>query len=205
MATRARPLLSVRDLKTHFLLDEGVVRPSTGSASTSTPARVFGIVGESGCGKSVTMKSVLRIVETPGKIVRGQILLRRPVGTGRAARRSSTWPSWIRERRGDALDPRRRRSRSSRRSRWRRSARCTPSGTRSSKTIMLHQSDRQEGGARISPSTCCGTWASRCPSSAWTHTPGSSAAGCASAPSSPWPSPATPACSSPTSRPPPST
>ena len=44
-------------------------RRSTASASTSTPARSFGIVGESGCGKSVTMKAVLRIVEPPGRIV----------------------------------------------------------------------------------------------------------------------------------------
>jgi peptide/nickel transport system ATP-binding protein len=39
------------------------------------PSQIFGIVGESGCGKSVTMKSVLRIVEPPGRIVTGQILL----------------------------------------------------------------------------------------------------------------------------------
>ena len=78
------PLLSVRDLKTHFLLDEGVVKAVDGVSFDVEAGQTFGIVGESGCGKSVTIKSVLRIVETPGKIVHGQILLRRPRrdGTG---------------------------------------------------------------------------------------------------------------------------
>src|SRR5512147_2024519 len=78
------PLLSVRDLKTYFLMDEGVVKAVDGVTFDVRAGQTFGIVGESGCGKSVTIKSILRIVEAPGKIVQGQILLRRPRrdGTG---------------------------------------------------------------------------------------------------------------------------
>jgi oligopeptide/dipeptide ABC transporter ATP-binding protein len=69
------PLLSVRDLKTYFFMDEGIVKAVDGVTFDVHAGQVFGIVGESGCGKSVTMKAVLRIVEPPGKIVGGEILL----------------------------------------------------------------------------------------------------------------------------------
>ena len=75
MNTQIQPLLSVRDLKTYFLMDEGVVKAVDGVTFDVNSGQVFGIVGESGCGKSVTMKAVLRIVEPPGKIVHGEILL----------------------------------------------------------------------------------------------------------------------------------
>jgi peptide/nickel transport system ATP-binding protein len=75
MNTPIQPLLSVRDLKTHFMMDEGVVKAVDGVTFDVNSGQVFGIVGESGCGKSVTMKAVLRIVEPPGKIVHGEILL----------------------------------------------------------------------------------------------------------------------------------
>jgi peptide/nickel transport system ATP-binding protein len=74
----AAPILSVRDLKTHFVMDEGVVKAVDGVSFDVQAGQTFGIVGESGCGKSVTIKSILRIVEAPGRIVHGQILLRRP-------------------------------------------------------------------------------------------------------------------------------
>src|SRR5215471_14483157 len=73
-------LLSVRDLKTYFLLDEGTVRAVDGVSYDLRRGRTLGIVGESGCGKSVTAQSILRIVPRPGRIVSGQILFnRRPV------------------------------------------------------------------------------------------------------------------------------
>ena len=72
-------LLSVRDLRVHFALDEGVVRAVDGVSFDVAPGEVVGIVGESGCGKSVAMRAVLRIVEPPGRIVSGEILFR---GTG---------------------------------------------------------------------------------------------------------------------------
>lgn len=77
MSNLTGPLLSVRDLKTHFLMDEGVVKAVDGVSFDVYAGQVFGIVGESGCGKTVTMKSILRIVEQPGKIVHGQMLLSR--------------------------------------------------------------------------------------------------------------------------------
>jgi peptide/nickel transport system ATP-binding protein len=72
------PLVSVRDLKTHFFSDEGVVKAVDGASFDVFAGRTLGIVGESGCGKSVTARSILRIVEDPGRIVGGEILLRDP-------------------------------------------------------------------------------------------------------------------------------
>ncbi|MEW5957619.1 MAG: ABC transporter ATP-binding protein [Chloroflexota bacterium] len=68
------PLLSVRNLKTYFELDEGTVKAVDGASFDVYPGQVVGIVGESGCGKSVAIKSILRIVEKPGRIVEGEIL-----------------------------------------------------------------------------------------------------------------------------------
>jgi peptide/nickel transport system ATP-binding protein len=76
------PILSVRDLKTYFFPDEGTVRAVDGASFDLYPRKTLGIVGESGCGKSVTAKSILRIVERPGRIVGGSILLRRKSGNG---------------------------------------------------------------------------------------------------------------------------
>jgi len=70
-------LLSVRDLKTYFMADEGVVKAVDGASFDVYPGETLGVVGESGCGKSVTARSILRIVEEPGKIVNGRITLRR--------------------------------------------------------------------------------------------------------------------------------
>jgi oligopeptide/dipeptide ABC transporter ATP-binding protein len=70
-------LLEVRDLKTYFLLDEGTVRAVDGVSFEVLRGRTLGIVGESGCGKSVTAQSILRIVPRPGKIVGGEIIYHR--------------------------------------------------------------------------------------------------------------------------------
>jgi peptide/nickel transport system ATP-binding protein len=79
------PLLSVRDLRVSFFLDEGVVRAVDGVSFDVFPGHVLGIVGESGCGKSVAMKAILQLVEPPGRIVSGQILFRqRPPAHGGA-------------------------------------------------------------------------------------------------------------------------
>ena len=64
----AEPILSVRGLKTWFHQDEGIVRAVDGASFDLEPGRTLGIVGESGCGKSVTARSILRIVERPGRI-----------------------------------------------------------------------------------------------------------------------------------------
>ena len=76
----AEPILSVRDLKTYFRPDEGVVRAVDGASFDLYPGRTLGIVGESGCGKSVTARSILRIVDRPGKVEGGTMLLRRADG-----------------------------------------------------------------------------------------------------------------------------
>jgi oligopeptide/dipeptide ABC transporter ATP-binding protein len=70
------PLLSVRGLKTHFFADEGTSCAVDGVSFDVYRGRTLGIVGETGCGKSVTARSILRIVEPPGRIVEGEILLR---------------------------------------------------------------------------------------------------------------------------------
>jgi peptide/nickel transport system ATP-binding protein len=79
------PLLAVRDLKTYFFQDDGLVKAVDGASFDVFAGRTLGIVGESGCGKSVTARSIMRIVDRPGRIVGGQILLRRD---GKTARRS---------------------------------------------------------------------------------------------------------------------
>jgi oligopeptide/dipeptide ABC transporter ATP-binding protein len=70
-------LLAVRDLKTYFFQDDGLVKAVDGASFDVFAGRTLGIVGESGCGKSVTARSILRIIDRPGRIVGGQILLRR--------------------------------------------------------------------------------------------------------------------------------
>lgn len=77
----AEPILQVRNLHTHFFADEGVVRAVDDTSFDLFAGRTLGIVGESGCGKSVTARSILRIVERPGRIVSGEILLRRADGS----------------------------------------------------------------------------------------------------------------------------
>ena len=78
----AEPLLSVRNLKTYFVQDEGTVRAVDGVSFDMAQGVTLGIVGESGCGKSVTARSILRIVDRPGKIFEGEINFRRPSKNG---------------------------------------------------------------------------------------------------------------------------
>jgi oligopeptide/dipeptide ABC transporter ATP-binding protein len=73
----SRPLLSVRNLKTYFQQDEGTVRAVDGVSFDLYPGATLGVVGESGCGKSVTARSILRIVDRPGRIIEGEIHFRR--------------------------------------------------------------------------------------------------------------------------------
>jgi peptide/nickel transport system ATP-binding protein len=75
------PLLRVKGLKTYFYTEEGVGKAVDGVDFLIEKDRTLGIVGESGCGKSVTAQSILRIVDDPGRIVEGEILLTRVDGT----------------------------------------------------------------------------------------------------------------------------
>src|SRR5512147_2055629 len=76
------PLLEISGLKTHFFLDEGTVKAVEGADLVIQPGTTVGIVGESGCGKSVTAYSILQLVESPGRIVAGKILWQRPESAG---------------------------------------------------------------------------------------------------------------------------
>jgi peptide/nickel transport system ATP-binding protein len=69
------PLLDIRGLKTHFSTDNGMVRAVDGVDIAISRGETVGIVGESGCGKTVTAMSVLKLIAMPpGRIVDGQIL-----------------------------------------------------------------------------------------------------------------------------------
>src|SRR5215510_8481362 len=78
------PLLSVRNLRTYFHQDEGTVKAVDGVTFDLAAKGTLGIVGESGCGKSVTARSILRIVDRPGRIVGGEIWFRRGAPSGGA-------------------------------------------------------------------------------------------------------------------------
>jgi len=70
------PLLEVRNLKTHFFTEEGVARAVDEVSFTINAGEVFGLVGESGCGKTVTAHSIMGIIQPPGRKVAGEILFR---------------------------------------------------------------------------------------------------------------------------------
>ena len=70
-----QPLLDIRDLKTYFYTDDGVVRAVDGVSLSIAPQKTLGVVGESGCGKSITAFSTMRLIPSPpGKIENGRIL-----------------------------------------------------------------------------------------------------------------------------------
>ena len=71
--TDQKPLLEVKNLKTHFFTEDGVVHAVDGVDFKVFPGEILGLVGESGCGKSVTALSVMRLVSPPGKVLEGEI------------------------------------------------------------------------------------------------------------------------------------
>jgi len=72
----SKNVLEIKNLKTHFLLDEGTVRAVDGVSFEIGSEQVLGVVGESGCGKSVLARSIMRIVRPPGRTVEGEIRYR---------------------------------------------------------------------------------------------------------------------------------
>ena len=71
--TLSKPLLEVRNLKTYFYTEDGVIKAVDGVDFSVYPGEVLGLVGESGCGKSVTSLSIMRLISSPGKVIDGEI------------------------------------------------------------------------------------------------------------------------------------
>ncbi|MGZ5081415.1 MAG: ATP-binding cassette domain-containing protein, partial [Usitatibacter sp.] len=68
------PLLEVEDLRTHFFTRDGVVRAVDGVSFAIQPGETLALVGESGCGKSVTSLSIMRLIASPpGRVVSGAV------------------------------------------------------------------------------------------------------------------------------------
>jgi len=76
----AKPLLEVENLHTHYFTDEGVVKAVNGASFSLAKGETLCLVGESGCGKSVTARSILQLIGVPGRIVSGSIRLHRDDG-----------------------------------------------------------------------------------------------------------------------------
>jgi peptide/nickel transport system ATP-binding protein len=77
--TDSDTLVEIKDLRTYFYLAEGVVHAVEGVDLTIKRGRTLGVVGESGCGKSITSLSLLQLVPPPGKIEGGEMLFYKPV------------------------------------------------------------------------------------------------------------------------------
>jgi oligopeptide/dipeptide ABC transporter ATP-binding protein len=81
-STHAQPILELKNLKTYFFLEGGIVRAVDGVNLSLARQSTLGVVGESGCGKSITANSIMRLIKSPpGKIVEGEIILQRKDGT----------------------------------------------------------------------------------------------------------------------------
>ena len=75
MSEQNKPVLEVKGLQTYFKTDAGIVKAVDGVSFTVHEGETIGLVGESGCGKSVTNLSIMRLVPSPpGKIVGGEVL-----------------------------------------------------------------------------------------------------------------------------------
>ena len=71
--SESKVLLDVKGLKTYFFTEEGIVKAVDGVSFNIYKDEIIGLVGETGCGKSVTALSILQIVRSPGKIMEGEI------------------------------------------------------------------------------------------------------------------------------------
>jgi len=75
----SEPLIEVKDLKVQFNVRDGIIHAVDGATFTINRGQTLGIIGESGCGKSVTAKAILRMVPRPGKVTGGEILYHRRI------------------------------------------------------------------------------------------------------------------------------
>jgi oligopeptide/dipeptide ABC transporter ATP-binding protein len=74
-AANAAHLVEVKNLRTHFPTQDGIVKAVDGVSFEIDSGRTLGVVGESGCGKSITALSIMKLIEKPGRIVTGSIAL----------------------------------------------------------------------------------------------------------------------------------
>ena len=86
-------LIEVKNLKTYFHLDEGLVKAVDGADFSIKRGKTLGVVGESGCGKSVTARSIMRILAKSARIEEGEIIFYRQVksGGGRGPLQKDGW------------------------------------------------------------------------------------------------------------------
>ena len=71
------PLIEVKDLRVEFDVRAGIVKAVDGLTMTIYRGQTLGVIGESGCGKSVTARAILNMIPKPGKVTTGQILYHR--------------------------------------------------------------------------------------------------------------------------------
>jgi len=96
-------LLETKDLVTNFYTYEGVVKALDKVSIEIKHGQTFGLVGESGCGKSVTVRSIMRIIQQPGKIESGEVLYCDDAESDECDELLSKSEAWMRELRGDRI------------------------------------------------------------------------------------------------------
>ncbi len=97
------PMIEIRGLKTHFFTDDGLVKAVEGLDLDILANRTLCLLGESGCGKSILARSILRIVDAPGRIVGGHILYRAADGRTVDLARARPGSRGLREIRGQDI------------------------------------------------------------------------------------------------------
>lgn len=102
-AAASEPIIKIRDLRTYFFTDDGVVKAVEGVDLDVHSNRTLCILGESGCGKSIMARSILRIVDTPGRIVEGSIVYTAADGRSVDLARARAGSRQLREIRGQDI------------------------------------------------------------------------------------------------------
>ncbi|MBE0411327.1 MAG: ABC transporter ATP-binding protein, partial [Anaerolineales bacterium] len=69
-----QPLVEIKDLHVHFEVRDGTVKAIQGASFNIIRGQTTGVIGESGCGKSVTAKAIMQMIPKPGKITHGEVL-----------------------------------------------------------------------------------------------------------------------------------
>lgn len=99
----ANTLLEARDLVTNFYTYEGVVKALDKVSLSINHGETFGLVGESGCGKSVTVRSMMRIIQSPGKIENGEVWFYENPESDKGEELLSKSEEWMQSLRGDSI------------------------------------------------------------------------------------------------------